>query len=315
MAEHSGTKAQLSGRQYNAGAARDKHLSTTALARQLGKESKELFVLLAKGGWMAKVDGHWQLTEKGKFEGGVYVNHPKYGEYIAWPEAIAHHPLLQLLPEAPLTASNLAAKWDIPARLVNLLLAERGLVKKYVRGWHITAQGMALGGQQQEAEHTGTPYVSWPETLLEDVQLQHLLQQLHGEPAAPQQAQASVAAIDGQRVNNALQRRLANWLYLARVVYARDYAVYLTSAASSAKREPETLIADFYIPEARLCIECWGDALASHHNGAAAVADELTKDSRYKQYRIDYLQLQDETITQLDELLARELLKRGLAVY
>src|SRR5690606_40674662 len=60
----------------------EKHISTTALARLLAKESKELFILLTGGGWIIKVDNHWQLTEKGKFEGGVYVNHPKYGEYI-----------------------------------------------------------------------------------------------------------------------------------------------------------------------------------------------------------------------------------------
>ncbi len=54
----------------------DKHLSTTALAKSLNKESKELFILLAQGGWISKIDGHWQLTEKGKFEGGIYINHP-----------------------------------------------------------------------------------------------------------------------------------------------------------------------------------------------------------------------------------------------
>src|SRR5690606_3485277 len=107
---------------------REKHLSTTALARLLGKESKELFVLLTSGGWIVKVDNHWQLTEKGKFEGGIYVNHPKYGEYIAWPESVSTHPLFMLLPEAPLTATNLGNKLNLPARLVNLVLAERGWI-------------------------------------------------------------------------------------------------------------------------------------------------------------------------------------------
>src|SRR5690606_42062796 len=88
----------------------ERHLSTTALARRMGKESKELFVLLTSGGWIVKVDDHWRLTEKGKFEGGIYVNHPRYGEYITWPEAIHQHPLFALLPEAPLTASNIGNK-------------------------------------------------------------------------------------------------------------------------------------------------------------------------------------------------------------
>src|SRR5690554_7736957 len=65
-----------------------KHLSTTALARAIEKDSKELFILLANSGWIVKVDNHWQLTEKGRFEGGTYANHPKYGEYIVWPESL-----------------------------------------------------------------------------------------------------------------------------------------------------------------------------------------------------------------------------------
>jgi hypothetical protein len=135
----------------------ERHISTTALARLIGKESKELFILLTTGGWIVKVDNHWQLTEKGKFEGGIYVNHPKYGEYIAWPESIQHHPLLKLLPEAPLSASNLAHKWEIPARLVNLLLAEKGLIKKHIRGWLLTPKGKAMGGAQHEAAFLLSP--------------------------------------------------------------------------------------------------------------------------------------------------------------
>lgn len=148
----------------------ERHISTTALARLINKESKELFVLLTTGGWIVKVDNHWQLTEKGKFEGGIYVNHPKYGEYIAWPESIQHHHLLKLLPEAPLSATNLAHKWDIPARLVNLLLAEKGLIKKHIRGWLLAPKGKKLGGQQQEAE-SGIPFVTWPETIVDEPEL------------------------------------------------------------------------------------------------------------------------------------------------
>jgi hypothetical protein len=103
----------------------EKHISTSALARLLQKDGKELFILLAKGGWMIKVDNHWQLTEKGKFEGGVYIHHPKFGDYIAWPESVQDHPLLKLLPEAPLSVTQVAAAVGLPARLLNLLLAER----------------------------------------------------------------------------------------------------------------------------------------------------------------------------------------------
>lgn len=278
----------------------EKHISTTALARLLGKESKELFTLLTSGGWIIKVDNHWQLTEKGRFEGGTYVNHPKYGEYIAWPESIQAHPLLKLLPEAPLNATNLAHKWDMPARLVNLLLAEKGLIKKNIRGWLLSAKGKALGGQQQEAE-SGIPFVTWPETIVDEPEIIESLLQLQGDAGLDGQP-----AMDGHQVNNAVQRRINNWLYLARVVHARDYLFMW---------DTESAVADFYIPEAELCVECWADQLENENNRAAVISGELEKQQLYKKHKIAYIEFNNETIHQIDEILARELLRRSLAVY
>lgn len=278
----------------------EKHISTTALARLIGKESKELFILLTSGGWIVKVDNHWQLTEKGRFEGGTYVNHPKYGEYIAWPESVQQHPLLKLLPEAPLSASNLAHKWDLPARLVNLLLAEKGLIKKHIRGWLLSPKGKSLGGQQQEAD-SGIPFVTWPETILDEPELIASLLQIRGDAGLDGQA-----AMDGHSVNNTVQRRINNWLYLARVVHARDYLLMW---------EAESAVADFYVPEANLCIECWADQLEQEKNRAAVISDELEKQQLYRKHKVAYIEFNNETIHQIDEILARELLRRGLAIY
>ena len=278
----------------------ERHISTTALARLLKKESKELFVLLTSGGWIAKVDNHWQLTEKGKFEGGVYVNHPKFGEYIAWPESIQHHQLLKLLPEAPLSATNLAHKWDIPARLVNLLLAEKGLIKKYVRGWLLAPKGKKLGGQQHEAE-SGVPFVTWPETILDEPELISSLMQITGDESL-----AGHPTLDGHSVNNAVQRRIDNWLYLTRTIHARDYALVW---------DLDSAIADFYLPDTELCIECWADELGLENNRAAIISDELEKNQAYKKHKVAYIEFRDENIHQIDDILARELLRRGIAIY
>lgn len=278
----------------------ERHISTTALARLIGKESKELFILLTTGGWIVKVDNHWQLTEKGKFEGGIYVNHPKYGEYIAWPESIQHHPLLKLLPEAPLSASNLAHKWEIPARLVNLLLAEKGLIKKHIRGWLLTPKGKTMGGAQHEAE-SGIPFVTWPETILDEPGIIGSLLQITGDESVH-----GHPALDGHTVNNAVQRRVNNWLYLAGVVHARDYRLTW---------DLESAVADFYVPEVGLCIECWADQLEQKRNRAAVINEELEKHVSYKKHKVPYVEFSNENIHQIDEILARELLRRGLAVY
>jgi hypothetical protein len=222
----------------------EKHISTTALARLLRKESKELFVLLAQGGWMLKVDNHWQLTEKGKFEGGIYINHPKYGEYIAWPESVQDHPLLTLLPEAPLSATHLGSKVDLPARLMNLLLAERGWIKKHIRGWLLTPRGKIMGGEQHTSEQSGIPFVTWPETLLENTVFISAIAQIAGE-----QFTQSPQALSGQVMNTQSAFIVENWLYLAGVHHACHYNL---------QAGDEKIIVDFFLPDLQIAIDIWG---------------------------------------------------------
>jgi len=274
----------------------EKHISTTALARQLRKESKELFILLAQGGWIVKVDNHWQLTEKGKFEGGIYINHPKYGEYIAWPESIQDHPLLRLLPEAPLSATLISHKLDLPARLINLLLAERGWIKKHIRGWLLSSRGKAIGGEQHTSEQTGIPFVTWPETVLENSHFLAGVSQLKGDAFL-----STKKTLSGQVAESQTGFIVENWLYVAGVHHAFNYALPTTN---------ETIIADFFLPELQVAIDIWGA-----EDNAAALSSKLTKQEFYKKYNFDFIELREENIAQLDEVLAKQLFHFGLAVY
>ena len=70
-----------------------KKLSTTALAKLLEMDSKQLFELLVERKWMVrekKPDGSNvnKLTAKGEFEGGEYLESKKFGTYIVWPDSI-----------------------------------------------------------------------------------------------------------------------------------------------------------------------------------------------------------------------------------
>lgn len=273
----------------------EKHISTTALARELGKESKEVFILLARGGWIIKVDGHWQLTAKGRFEGGIYHTHPKYGEYIAWPESVRQHPIFSMLPDAPLTATGLGQKINLPARLVNLLLAERGWLKKHLRGWCLTPEGAALGGQQHENEQTGVPYVTWPESLLENTGYRQITQAMSVEGIAPEGK-----ALNGQCYKNIAGRLINNWLYLAGVTYATDYPLRLD----------DEVTVDFFVPEIRLCIDYW-----NNHGDASVISAQLEKQQHYRQHQIRFLEIREADLATLDEILARELFRHGIAVY
>ena len=279
----------------------EKHISTTALARQLHKESKELFTLLAQGGWMVKVDNHWQLTEKGKFEGGIYINHPKYGEYIAWPESVQDHPLLRLLPEAPLSATHIGNKVDLPARLINLLLAERGWIKKHIRGWLLTPRGKAIGGEQHSSEQTGVPYATWPETLLDNSLFLDAIAHITGARFPQANTLQSCRALSGQHVTSREELIVENWLYIAGINHACDYALYAGN---------DTIRTEFFLSELQVCIDIWGA-----NDNAALLTEKLNRQEFYKKHGYDFIELHDETIAQVDEVLAKQLLHFGLAVY
>lgn len=277
-----------------------KHLSTTALARAIGKDSKELFILLANSGWMIKADGHWRLTEKGRFEGGEYINHPKFGEYIVWPETVKSHAVLSLLPEAPLSATSLAKTFHVAARLINLVLCERGWIKRHVRGWHITPAGQALGGQQQESE-AGIPYVTWPETLLKHVGLKHALDGLcfndKGQPAH---------MLDGHPYTNPACALVNNWLYVAGMSHAINYALDVITDDGVQHH----LQVDFYLPAIATVIMVW-----PANSNSGKLAKQLETRELLEKSHWSYIEIEEQDLARLDDILSRELLKRNLAVY
>lgn len=272
-----------------------RHLSTTALARAIGKDSKELFILLANSRWIVKVDNQWHLTEKGRFEGGTYANHPKYGEYIVWPESLRHHPVMGLLPEAPLSARNLAQKSGLPARLVNLLLAERGWIKRHVHGWLLTEAGRALGGQQHESETTAIPYVSWPETLLDNPTWQRGVSALG--PAAS-------GTLDGHILNDGPLRFIDNWLYVAGLTHAIGHELMLGGAAGGQVK------VDFYLPGPGVAIVYWPEQPAP-----GKLADTLEVREKLKSAHCPVIELEHGHLDNLDEHLAKALMKLSIAVY
>lgn len=272
----------------------EKHLSTSALAKSLGKEPKELFGLLSAGGWILKTDKRWQLTEKGRFEGGITIDHPKFGEYIGWPESVKQHAILATLPESPLNASSLGKKLKVPARLLNLMLAELGWITREPKGWCLTVAGRSLGGQQQRSEKSGIPFATWPDSLLDNPHLLASVKAMQLEDVEPS------LGLAGYRVHSNAARMIGNWLYLAELPHA--YQRRLPVA--------ESLHADFYLPQAQLYIEFWGDASSS-----AELKAKVVKQALYAERKWTLIELDKTDLPNLDELLPRLLLKHGVAVY
>lgn len=64
-----------------------KYFSATALSKEMGITSKELYSRFEKMNWIEKKNEETVLTNLGKSKGGQ-MRKGQYGDYIAWPEMI-----------------------------------------------------------------------------------------------------------------------------------------------------------------------------------------------------------------------------------
>ncbi len=67
--------------------ANGKYHSVTALSKEMGISSKELFARLEELRWIVRANDSWELTSLGKDKGGQ-MRKGQYGEFIAWPESL-----------------------------------------------------------------------------------------------------------------------------------------------------------------------------------------------------------------------------------
>ena len=177
-----------------------------------------------------------------------------------------------------------------------MLLAERGWIKKHIRGWLLTPHGKAIGGEQHSSEQTAIPYVTWPETILDNPLFLQSIAQITGA-----HFQYSPKALSGHQISSAEELIVENWLYLAGINHARTYPLQASE---------EKISVDFFLPDVQVCIDIWGAS-----DNAAALNAKLMKQEFYQKNNYDYIELHDETVLQIDEFLAKQLFGFGLTVY
>lgn len=274
----------------------EKTLSTTALAKMLGIDAKQVFRLLAEKHWIKRVDGKWQLLAKGEFEGGTYQQSAQYGQYIVWPQSLAEHAIFKREELSLLGASQLAADNNLCARQMNRLLAAIGWIKPALKGWQLTKLGESLGGVSQRNEQSGASYVLWPPEVQQAVDYQHALAAINGLLLDKE----DYVTLSGLHVKHLQHLSLANYLYLADIRFS--YQARLPAAIE--------YYADFYLPQVHLYIEVWGVDENPH-----AVREKLAKQSWFKESDCRCLELNADTFEDLDKNLSLALLDYGIAVY
>lgn len=274
----------------------EKTVSTTALARLMGIDAKQVFRLLADKHWIKRVDDKWQLLAKGEFEGGAYQQSAQYGQYIVWPVSLVEHAIFQREELSLLGAAQLAADHNLCARQMNRLLAAIGWIKPALKGWQLTKLGESLGGISHRNEQSGSSYVLWPPAVQQAVDYQHALASINGQRLS----QENYVALSGLPVKYLQHLSLANYLYLADVRFS--YQARLPTQIE--------YYADFYLPQVHLYIEVWGVDENPH-----AVREKLTKQSWFKESDCRCLELNTEMFEDLDKHLSLALLDYGIAVY
>ena len=286
-------------------------LSTSALARKLGLPVQQLFATLKDYGWIQRHQDSWLLTNKGEFEGGGYVDSQRYGRYIVWPDTLVEHPMLSAIESNQrVSASGLRRYYPkLHPRQINRALAELGLQVHSVLGWELTEQGRKLGGQQEESDNSGAYYVTWPHEIVDHPVIHRELdaQSDAGSPAPAEPADdlfASAAltelvGIDGHALETALELKVCNWLYLAQLAHAHQRALPVE----------EVLYADFYLPAARVYIECWDDEVPPERLGL-----KLKKKDVYREAGLRLIEINEKDADRLDEVLGRPLMEFGIRV-
>lgn len=294
----------------------DKYFSTTQLAKKLNRDAKDIFSLLSDRGWIKREGKVWRLSAKGEFEGGRYTQHEKFGEYIVWPEDIKGHRLFNSETFNFLTASQLGKPYKIPAKRMNLILSELGWIERFHHGWKLTALGEAVGGQQVEHESTGMPYAQWPEQVRHNLQFRATLEKLtlHNEHLSKEadffiSSGCLCECLDGHQVESAALAEIDNWLYIAGISHAYRREIP-TELDHGTERIKESISCDFYLPIGHIYIEYWGQ-----EKSPADIQKKLARKEIYQAANLKFIELNENDLSQLDDVMPKLLLKHDVDIY
>lgn len=297
-----------------------KQISTTALSKALGMPPKDLFSQLQGQGLIIKDAEIWALTPEGELKGGAYRESKQYGRYIVWPEDLDLGEVAKPEPAAGaqklVTATAIGRHFELSANKSNFILSELGWLKKGLKGWVATEQGLKQGAVQAEDHRSGIPYVRWPESILESKSLKETVAQVKGishedtleavsaeTPASKgfrDKFPAKHRSADGHFVRSKAEMLIDNWLYMAEIVHAYERKLPIE----------EDVYSDFYIPTGKVYIEYWG-----YENDPKYLARKEKKIEIYKKYGFNLIELQDQEVQNLDDVLPKLLLKFGVQAY
>ncbi len=291
----------------------DKKLTASQIAKDKTIPVKQVFQQLLEKGFVERQAEQWVLTQAGKEAGGEKRTSKKFGEFLVWPAAIispgneegsSDESEPKKDKKSLLNSTRLGKHFNMSPTSINRILNEIGWIDKAVKGWKITSQGKAVGGQQREHHQSGVPFVVWPEDILTHDALKQRAAEEKGDTSSKQEGSksetfrerfpASHRTADGHYVRSRAEMLIDNWLYMNELVHAYERKLPIE----------EEVYSDFYIPTGKVYIEFWG-----MENDSNYVDRKNQKIGIYRKYGFKLIELKDEDIANLDDVLPRELLR------
>ncbi|RKD90425.1 glycerol kinase [Mangrovibacterium diazotrophicum] len=300
-------------------------ISTTALSRDMGISSKELFETLSDLNLVYKQAGQWYLTQRGFDCGGEIAVHPQYGEYIVWPADLDLDSIFNNAKQTLINATAIGKEFGLTSQRINLVLSEIGWIEKAIKGWTITNLGVKAGGLEFEHSSGGT-YVLWPTDILTHKALLSSIQPEEQVDSKPQQVSTSIAQgeliADLKDSHNfrekfpATMRTKDGHLVRSRGEILIDNSLYDYGLAHAYERKlpiEEDVYCDFYIPSKNsgkaVYIEYWGMESDEKYDARKEQKKEI-----YRNHDLNLIEIENKHIENLDDYLPKMLLKYEIRV-
>lgn len=198
-----------------------------------------------------------------------------------------------------LTARQISEKLSnkLSPNEVNQIFTELNFIEKTEKGYLITLKGKNLGAEQKN--YMGNNYVCWDESILKN---ELFLKMINGENEIKDKDEedfrnkfkAEYRTKSGHFVRSRAEVIIADWLYSEYICFAYE------------KRVPiiEDMYCDFYLPKEKIYIEFWG-----YEEDSKYLDRKNKKLKLYKDNDLNLIEIDNNTINNIDDFLPREILK------
>lgn len=195
-----------------------------------------------------------------------------------------------------LKPTDLGKIFNKEAKEINQILADIGFIESCDRGWRLTEKGKENGGIQNN--YKGNLSVYWKEIIKDNKILKEAIEPTDSKDEIEidfrTKFKAEYRTVSGHYVRSRAEVIIADWLYREFICFAYEKRVPIV----------EDMYCDFYLPKEKIYIEFWG-----YEEDSKYINRKNKKLELYKKYNLKLIQIDNNTINNIDDILPREIIK------